>query len=962
MVEVAMKRLKFILLALPVVMLMASGAWGQIQPPPPPDTVLTCDDLPYFPTERVSIPVFRARPGDTAFLPVRITNTTAASGFTVDIQYDSLLVRPVYIPDTTIDTNGTVIDTLINDSTFIDRLILGDASLIPDSIQNDISGGAQINPDFPLTGRFPISRWTRTGNAPFYTYTPRYDLQTIAFRDYNTRFVDSVQVIKALFSSFEDVELPAGNDVTFYFKFLIQPTMGHLDTAYFEFHEQNRFFIDSSDFPTEFVWLDGCDRTTYTLFFPTGDTIFDTTFGPDDEIVAIDTIPEQTTDVKYPQPTRGALIVDTTFVPGSNPTVNSFTASPSTVGPGQSVTLSWTTTNATSVSITRNGTSLGDFSPNGNTTDLPPQQNGTYTYTLTASGNDMTATSSQTVTFDSGGGGGGDGPTITFNPAGGVYTTEQGEPVSFTVTATDPDGQTVTLTASNLPNNATFSPNPATGLPSATGTFSFVPDFNQSGVFQITFTAVDGDNEQTTVSASVSVTELQFDRLFSSSSEDLAPVGGLPGASGIYFPINLVTQLTVYGVQFDMTYPSSQVKIDSFIPTGRIPDWVIYDNVGDTPGQVRVVTFGLANEPVVSDTTSAILWAVMTVDSNNTPWTSLDIGLANGRESVNPDPNIGSLELLTEPGIIEIDSIGDVNLDKFIDVADAVSTVGNIIGDFTFTTRQYATANIVIDESINVFDLVGVINTIYGLPVDAGTQPVSGGEPATIAIEHDPLQAGSSGMMRITSELPERVAGVQLEIDYNAAALTLGVPTLTEDNDKFSLRYKDHGQSMTVLLYHMAPFKQEELLQAGAADLVNIPIIARQNIEPGDKSKLRMSQALLATPTAASVAVDGIDPELPFDFSLAQNYPNPFNPTTTISFTIGSGASGGVGPRTVNLEIFNVLGQKVSTLVNDKLTPGSYDVVWDATTDNGRRVATGIYLYRLQVDDESTAKKMLFLK
>jgi hypothetical protein len=93
---------------------------------------------------------------------------------------------------------------------------------------------------------------------------------------------------------------------------------------------------------------------------------------------------------------------------------------------------------------------------------------------------------------------------------------------------------------------------------------------------------------------------------------------------------------------------------------------------------------------------------------------------------------------------------------------------------------------------------------------------------------------------------------------------------------------------------------------------------------------------------------------MPGEFNLAQNYPNPFNPTTTISYTVPSGK--------VTLDIYNVLGQKINTLVNSRLNAGTYDVVWNGTNAAGKSVATGIYLYRLKSDAGVKVKKMLFQK
>ena len=94
---------------------------------------------------------------------------------------------------------------------------------------------------------------------------------------------------------------------------------------------------------------------------------------------------------------------------------------------------------------------------------------------------------------------------------------------------------------------------------------------------------------------------------------------------------------------------------------------------------------------------------------------------------------------------------------------------------------------------------------------------------------------------------------------------------------------------------------------------------------------------------------------LPEKFNLSQNYPNPFNPNTEINFTIPNTSH-------VELTIFNVLGQKVITLVSDQLNKGSYNVSWDGTNDDGSTVSSGMYLYQLTYDNQSLSKKMILAK
>ncbi len=93
----------------------------------------------------------------------------------------------------------------------------------------------------------------------------------------------------------------------------------------------------------------------------------------------------------------------------------------------------------------------------------------------------------------------------------------------------------------------------------------------------------------------------------------------------------------------------------------------------------------------------------------------------------------------------------------------------------------------------------------------------------------------------------------------------------------------------------------------------------------------------------------------PTEYNLTQNYPNPFNPTTTVEYEI-------LVRGKVSLEVYNILGVRVATLVNDVQEAGFYQVVWDGSDDNHNAVATGVYLYRVKAGDFNSVKKMLLLK
>ncbi len=97
------------------------------------------------------------------------------------------------------------------------------------------------------------------------------------------------------------------------------------------------------------------------------------------------------------------------------------------------------------------------------------------------------------------------------------------------------------------------------------------------------------------------------------------------------------------------------------------------------------------------------------------------------------------------------------------------------------------------------------------------------------------------------------------------------------------------------------------------------------------------------------------DTTTPNIVNLQQNYPNPFNPTTTIAYSVKEEAE-------VSIDVYNLKGQKIKTLVNDHKQPGNYNVIWEGRDDNGNSVASGIYFYRLKSGNESGAKKMVLMK
>jgi hypothetical protein len=94
---------------------------------------------------------------------------------------------------------------------------------------------------------------------------------------------------------------------------------------------------------------------------------------------------------------------------------------------------------------------------------------------------------------------------------------------------------------------------------------------------------------------------------------------------------------------------------------------------------------------------------------------------------------------------------------------------------------------------------------------------------------------------------------------------------------------------------------------------------------------------------------------IPGNFVLEQNYPNPFNPETIINYSISKTTD-------VNITVFNALGQKVQTLVNQKQNTGNYKVNWNGKDNSGKIVSSGVYFYTLKAGNFTSTRKMILLR
>lgn len=158
-------------------------------------------------------------------------------------------------------------------------------------------------------------------------------------------------------------------------------------------------------------------------------------------------------------------------------------------------------------------------------------------------------------------------------------------------------------------------------------------------------------------------------------------------------------------------------------------------------------------------------------------------------------------------------------------------------------------------------------------------------------------------------------------------------------NDSLLSAYND--SSGTLLLSALAGFSGEAELAIRASDPENGTAEDTLNV--------------IVNPVIIVGVEDDLPAGIPREFALQQNYPNPFNPDAAIRYQLPSAAQ-------VRLTVYNILGQKIRTLVNERMEPGYYQAEWDGRDEWGRPQGSGIYIYRLEAGNFRMARKMTLLK
>lgn len=528
----------------------------------------------------------------------------------------------------------------------------------------------------------------------------------------------------------------------------------------------------------------------------------------------------------------------------------------------------------------------------------------------------------------------------------GPQTTKEGVNLSFGVSAIDPDETIPMLSSSSLPSGAVFLDH-GTG----SGEFSWTPDFNQAGIYSVTFCAHDGvhtDCEVVLITVEDAEPQAQAETLYVNASTSTVPIAseiechGEPDGAEAGISVRLVgkdshtwnfefenssvSDLTILSAEMFLTHRQSGCLDDSLVLE-------YFDGTSFIPFEL------LANVPTVLNTVGPYAAGALT-SSNQLD--NFQVRLRSMSKTRGPDSIsyfVDAIQLQLEYGsnmAPVLDSIGPqlategINLNFGVSATDPDGTIPALTTSILPVGASFVDGG----DGTGIFDWTpdftqaGMYNVIFfaadGFLVDT--------EVVTITVQ----EVGNQGPILDPIGPQTTQEGVNLNFAVSATDPDGTIPFLGTSILPVGATFADNGDGTG--LFDWTP----DLTQGGTYSITFYAtdgMLADFEVVP-----------ITVNESDVTYSSSGSQDNLPDSYSLDQNYPNPFNPTTRIGFAMPEAAN-------VRVEIFNLLGQKVETLLDSRMEAGHHFVDWNAS-----RLSSGVYFYILQAGDFSDMKKMLLLK
>jgi hypothetical protein len=311
--------------------------------------------------------------------------------------------------------------------------------------------------------------------------------------------------------------------------------------------------------------------------------------------------------------------------------------------------------------------------------------------------------------------------------------------------------------------------------------------------------------------------------------------------------------------------------------------------------------------------------------------------------------------------------LGDVSLNGEVRAYDSSLILQDLALLITLNSLQTTVADVNCSGSHSTLDASLILRLVAGLDTYfpcayefiPKSQPVvaeryAGSEPGDFQI-HVPeftISAGQQVVLPVELSGEGEVLGQEYRFAFDPQQLEVEEVRLlpAAEGASFYWNATSNGELGIALA-------SAEFLPVQAA--VEVVLRARDDLPADAQVEFELTRALINEQDLLAGPGTGVE-DLPRpNFWLGQNHPNPFNPSTTIEYSV-PGRIGESQP--VQLEIFDLKGRLIRRLVSSPQGVGSHTAKWNGRDESGRQVASGVYLYRLRIAEESSMRKMLLIK
>jgi hypothetical protein len=292
---------------------------------------------------------------------------------------------------------------------------------------------------------------------------------------------------------------------------------------------------------------------------------------------------------------------------------------------------------------------------------------------------------------------------------------------------------------------------------------------------------------------------------------------------------------------------------------------------------------------------------------------------------------------------------GDANANGSVDIDDVIYLVAYIFSGGPEPV-PYEAGDVNCSGVVDIDDIVYLIAYIFS----GGPEPCANCDKGS---EFGKRTAGSAALSCTVSKTGEStITSVSIDAEREAQAVQLDYEIQGDVHDILVECPVDgiqefHGIVDGKLRVGLLDLRGEVMIPPQALEIVRILYSGDGVIDLDDGIVVAKGGGRLNTVVSWQPA----DATVPKSFAIAQNYPNPFNPTTEISFSLPCASH-------TRLDIYNIKGRKVRTLIDEYRPAGNHVVMWEGSDSNGKPVATGVYFYHIEAGDFTASKKMLLLK